>query len=101
MADAMANAYVYILASRPRGALYVGVTNDLVRRVWEHKSGLGSAHVRRYFIHRLVWVEEHDLIAAAIGREKSIKRWERAMKFSVIEEGNPTWRDLYQEIAGP
>lgn len=96
----MSNAYVYILASRPRGVLYVGMTNNLVRRVWEHKTGLGSSYVRRYYIYRLVWFEQHDLIAFAIQREKSIKRWGRAQKFSVIEEFNPDWRDLYQEIAG-
>lgn len=94
----MNNAYVYILASRPRGALYIRITNNLVRRVWEHKSGFGSSFVRRYYIYRLVWFEQHDLITMAIQREKSIKRWRRAQKFSVVEACNPDWRDLYPEI---
>ncbi len=95
----MSNAFVYILASRPRGALYVGVTNNLVRRVWEHKTGFGSSYVRRYYIYRLVWFEQHDLITLAIQREKSIKRWSRAQKFAVVEEINPDWHDLFAGIA--
>lgn len=97
----MPNAHVYMLASRKNGALYVGVTNDLVRRVRQHRSGDGSIHVFEYRIFRLVWFEAHDLIVAAIAREKTIKRWRRDWKVALIEEGNPTWRDLYLEIAGP
>ena len=90
--------YVYILASRPGGALYVGVTKDLSRRVWEHKSGQGGDHTRRYRIDRLVYYESYPSIADAIQRETSIKRWPRAWKTNLILEMNPTWRDLYEEL---
>jgi putative endonuclease len=90
--------YVYILASRPGGALYVGVTNNLSRRVWEHKSGHGGAHTRRYGIDRLVYYESYPNVGDAIQRETSIKRWPRAFKTSLIFGMNPTWRDLYEEL---
>ena len=90
--------YVYILASRAGGALYVGVTNDLPRRVWEHKTGRGGTHTRRYKIVRLVYYESYPSIADAIQRETSIKRWPRAWKTNMILEVNPTWRDLYEEL---
>jgi putative endonuclease len=90
--------YVYILASRPGGALYVGVTNDLSRRVWEHKTGRGGVHTRRFRIDRLVYYESYPSIADAIQRETSIKRWSRAWKVNLILGMNPTWRDLYHEL---
>jgi putative endonuclease len=90
--------YVYILASRPGGALYVGVTNDLSRRVWEHKTGKGGEHTRRYGIDRLVFYESYPSISDAIQRETSIKRWPRAWKTNLILSMNPTWRDLYEEL---
>ncbi|MBF9195084.1 GIY-YIG nuclease family protein [Microvirga terrestris] len=90
--------YVYVLASRPGGALYVGVTNALARRIWEHKTGRGSDHTRRYKIDRLVYSESYPSIADAIQRETSIKRWPRAWKTKLILEMNPTWRDLYEEL---
>ena len=92
--------YVYMLASRRHGTLYTGVTNDLVRRVYEHRCGAVPGFTRRYRVERLVWFEPHDDITAAIQREKSLKRWLRAWKTGLIEQANPTWRDLYDDIAG-
>ena len=96
-----ANAYVYMLASRQNGTLYTGVANDLVARVFQHRSGVGSKFVMRYAVHRLVWFEGHDLYAAAVTREVRIKRWRRAWKIALIEAENKDWRDLYPEIAQP
>jgi putative endonuclease len=94
----MRQYYVYILASRPGGAIYVGVTNDLVRRVYEHKMGLVPGYTKRYGIDRLVHFEVFDSAHAAIQREKNIKHWPRAWKTSLIGKSNCTWRDLYDEI---
>ena len=91
--------YLYILASRPGGALYVGVTNDLVRRVYEHRNGLVDGHTKRYGIKRLVHFEVYDSMYEAIRREKNIKHWPRVYKTRLIGEKNDTWRDLYDEIA--
>jgi len=91
--------YVYILASRPRGTLYIGVTRDLVRRVWAHRCGAVPGFAHRYGVGRLVWFEAFDDVVAAIRREKSLKRWLRAWKLALVERANPTWRDLYDEIA--
>jgi putative endonuclease len=93
--------YAYILASKPGGTIYIGVTNNLVRRVWEHKQDLSEGFTKRYRVHDLVYFEQHDAIEQAILREKKIKRWQRDWKVKLIEEGNPTWRDLYGEIAAP
>jgi len=93
----MLGAYVYILASRPNGTLYIGVTSDLVRRVFEHRNGF-SRFTARYGIVRLVYFEVHDSITAAIQREKNIKHWPRGWKIALIEGCNPDWRDLYDEI---
>ena len=93
--------YVYILASKPRGAIYLGVTSDLVRRVWQHKEGTADSHTKRYWIKHLVYCEEHRTAEAAIVREKQLKRWRRAWKDDLIEAGNRDWRDLYGDIAGP
>ena len=90
--------WLYILASRPGGALYVGVTNDLSRRVWEHKQGRGGDHTRRYRIDTLVYYESYLDVGDAIQRETSIKRWPRAWKTNLILSINPTWRDLYEEL---
>ncbi len=90
---------VYILASRPGGATYVGVTSNLARRVDEHKQGRGSKHTSRYRIRTLVWYEWHDSMVSAIEREKELKKWERAKKSELIAELNPSWRDLYEELA--
>ena len=90
---------VYILASRRNGTLYVGVTSDLVRRVWEHKHNLIEGFTKQHSVHRLVYFEEHDDIHDAIVREKRLKKWNRAWKIRLIEEANPGWRDLYDLLA--
>ena len=89
---------VYILASRRNGTLYVGVTSDLVKRVWEHKSDIVEGFTERYSVHILVWFEQHDTMESAISREKAIKEWKRRWKLELIEQQNPEWRDLYPEI---
>lgn len=90
--------WVYILASQRNGTLYVGVTNDLARRAFEHRAGEGGIFTRRYGVKHLVWAEEHGEINEAIAREKQIKRWERAWKLRLIEESNPEWNDLYETL---
>ncbi len=89
---------VYMLASKPFGTLYIGVTSNLVQRVWQHKQSLVDGFTKQYGIRRLVWYEAHDTMESAIGREKALKRWDRAWKIRLIEEGNPDWVDLYSEI---
>jgi putative endonuclease len=91
--------YVYILASRPGGAIYVGVTNDLVRGVSEHKTGLVPGFTKRYGIDQLVYFEVYDTAYQAIQREKNIKHWPRVYKTRLIGKDNDTWRDLYDEIS--
>ncbi len=91
-------SYVYILASGRYGTLYVGVTADLVRRVWQHRKGLVDGFTREHGVHRLVWFETHEEIYQAITREKQIKKWNRAWKLDMISEANPTWRDLYLDF---
>ena len=90
--------YVYLLASGPCGWLYVGVTNDLVRRVTEHKQALVPGYTAERGINQLVWYETHQYIDKAILREKQIKRWLRQWKFALVEKDNPRWLDLYGEI---
>jgi putative endonuclease len=90
--------WVYILASRYRGTLYIGVTADLARRMWEHREGVGSEFVREYAVYRLVYVEQHSRIDDAIVREKRLKRWKRDWKIRLIEEQNPDWADLYEQL---
>jgi putative endonuclease len=89
---------VYILASKRNGTLYVGVTSDIARRSWEHKSEAVDSFTKRYAIHRLVYAEFHESMLEAILREKQIKKWRRAWKLELIERNNPQWRDLYSEI---
>ena len=89
---------VYILASDKNGTLYTGVTSDLVRRIGEHRTGSHEGFTKRFDVHFLVWYEQHETMQSAISREKAIKKWERAWKLRLIEESNPEWRDLYQEI---
>jgi putative endonuclease len=88
--------YVYILSS-DSGKLYTGFSNDLLRRVWEHKQGYGSGYTRRYNIHRLVFFEETGDVFAAIEREKQIKRWRREKKLALIKEMNPKYEDLSKD----
>jgi putative endonuclease len=90
---------VYMLASERNGTLYVGVTSDLVKRVWQHRTGAVEGFTRRYAVHQLVWYEMHTSMHAAIAREKAIKEWKRAWKQTLIEQANPQWLDLYEEIA--
>jgi len=94
----VADFYVYILASRPGGAIYTGVTNDLVRRVSEHRNGSVQGHTKRYGIDKLVYFEAHSSAYQAIQREKNIKHWPRAWKSRLIARTNAEWRDLYDEI---
>jgi putative endonuclease len=95
----MRTYYVYIMASRRNGTLYIGVTNDLARRAFEHKEGLGRGFTRRYGVKLLVHFEVTDDVRAAIQREKNLKKWPRAWKIALIERNNPDWRDLYADLA--
>jgi putative endonuclease len=90
--------YVYILASRYRGTLYVGATNDLSRRIGEHKSGLAPGFTRKYKVHRLAYYEQYGSVLAARDSERAPKRWRRDWKFRLIEEVNPRWRDLTADL---
>jgi putative endonuclease len=92
------SAWLYILASKPGGTLYVGVTNDLIRRVYEHREGSVEGFTRRYQVKSLVYFEEHDTVPLAIQREKNIKHWSREWKIDLIVALNPEWRDLYSDI---
>ena len=91
--------YVYLLASRMNGTLYLGVTNNLVRRVYEHKSKVHPGFTARYDVSRLVWFEAYDDPSTAIAREKDIKKWRRDWKIRLINRDNPDWKDLYSAIA--
>ena len=93
-------AYVYILASEPYGTLYVGVTSDLVKRIWDHKNGFVEGFTKKYGVKQLVWYEEHGSIISAIEREKRIKRWHRDWKVNLIQAMNPQLDDLYEKIIG-
>lgn len=90
--------YVYILTSRPGGTLYIGVTNNLVKRVWEHKNGLVDGFTKKYHIHTLVHFEIYDHPNEAIAREKQLKKWNRSWKCNIISTDNPSWKDLYPHI---
>ena len=90
--------FVYILASRRNGTLYVGVTSNLIKRVYEHKSDLVDGFTKRYGVHDLVYFETVDDVETAIAREKQIKRWNRKWKVRVIEKTNRDWRDLYPDL---
>jgi putative endonuclease len=89
---------VYILASGRNGTLYTGVTSDPVRRIWEHREGVGSKFTARYGVTQLVWFELHSTMDEAILREKRIKKWNRVWKLRLIEEANPDWCDLYETL---
>lgn len=91
---------VYLLASGRNGTVYLGVTSNLVRRVWQHRTSAVDGFSARYDVHLLVWFEVHDTMASAIAREKRIKKWRRAWKAALIESANPYWRDLWSEIIG-
>lgn len=89
---------VYMLASQRNGTLYVGVTSNLVQRVWQHKEGLAEGFTKKYGVKLLVWYELHETMESAIVREKAIKEWQRAWKIKLIEQANPAWGDLYEGI---
>lgn len=92
--------WVYMVTNRPRGMLYVGVMADLARRAWEHRTGAIAGFTKRYGLRRLVYAEPYEDILDAITREKQIKEWQRAWKIRLIEEQNPEWRNLYDDLTG-
>jgi putative endonuclease len=94
----MSDYWVYLLTNKPRSTLYVGITNDLVRRVYEHREGLVKGFTPRYGLKMLVYFEHHNSPSAAIQREKNIKHWSRLWKLQLVESFNPKWRDLYDDI---
>ncbi len=96
----MKDYFVYILASRRNGTLYAGVTNDVMRPTWEHKSDIIEGFTKKYGVHILVWYELHDEINVAIAREKQIKKWNRAWKIKLIERENSGWNDWYDRLLG-
>jgi putative endonuclease len=89
---------VYILASRPNGTLYIGVTSELHQRIWQHKEGIVEGFTKTYGVHQLVWYEIHPTMESAIRREKRLKKWNRAWKIRLIEKMNPRWEDLTKMI---
>lgn len=91
---------VYLLASQRNGTLYLGVTSNLVQRIWQHRNGVVEGFTKQHGVETLVWYEQHETMESAILREKAIKKWNRAWKLELIERGNPTWRDLWPEILG-
>jgi len=94
----MKSYYVYILASGRNGTLYIGVTNDLIKRVYEHRNDLVEGFTKGHQVHRLVYYEQTNDIRSAITREKQMKKWKRRWKIELIEENNPEWKDLYDEL---
>ena len=89
---------VYLLASQRNGTLYIGVTSDLIKRVWEHKQDCVEGFTKQYGVHDLVWYEQHEDMPTAIAREKTLKEWKRAWKLELIETMNPEWKDLYEDL---
>jgi len=96
----MKQSYVYILASKRNGTLYIGVTNNLLKRVYEHKNNLVEGFTEKYSVHNLVYYEVHNDKRIAITREKRIKKWRRGWKIRLIEQFNPNWKDLYADLIG-
>ena len=94
----MKNYYVYIVSNKPRGTLYIGMTNNLVRRVYEHRDGLIDGFTRKYNLKRLVYFEVFNRVEDAIHREKRLKKWNRQWKIELIEKVNPAWIDLYEQL---
>jgi putative endonuclease len=94
----MINYYVYILCSKRNGTLYTGVTSDIIKRIYEHKNNLVEGFTNKYCVHCLVWYEMHQNADSAIQREKQIKKWDRKWKLRLIEENNPGWKDLYDDL---
>ena len=94
----MKSYHVYILSSKFNGTLYIGVTNNLIKRVYEHKNNLVEGFTKKFKIHNLVYFEEFNDIKEAILKEKQLKRWKRTWKINLIEKDNPKWKDLYQDL---
>lgn len=94
----MRQSYVYIITNRRNGTLYTGVTSDILKRIWEHKQGIVDGFSQKHSLKLLVWYEVHSEIEEAIKREKQIKKWNRKWKLRMIEEVNPFWKDLYNEL---
>jgi len=89
---------VYMMASQRNGTLYIGVTSNVIKRVWEHKSNVIDGFTKKYGVHILVWYEVHETMDSAIQREKTLKKWQRKWKIELIESFNPDWKDLYKTI---
>ena len=94
----MKEFYVYIICSKRTGTLYIGVTSNLIKRIYEHKNGLAEGFSKTYEVHRLVWYERHETAESAIVREKQIKKWNREWKLRLVDEFNPRWDDLYESL---
>lgn len=90
--------YVYMLASKKKGTLYIGVTSNLVQRIWQHREGVVEGFTEKYDVKVLVWFEQHETMESAITREKKMKKWNRDWKIKVIERENPQWEDLWPQI---
>jgi putative endonuclease len=90
--------FVYIVASRRNGTLYIGMTDDLVKRIWQHRNGVVPGFTKKYQVKILVWYEVHETRESALTRERQMKRWNRAWKLQMIERMNPSWRDLWEDI---
>ena len=99
MASMTKQPAVYILASGRDGTLYIGVTSDIRNRIWEHRSNVVEGFTKKYGVHHFVYIEFHESMVAAIAREKQLKKWNRAWKVGLIEQENPTWKDLWEDIA--
>jgi putative endonuclease len=94
----MRGGWIYILTNRPNGTLYIGVTSNLIQRVWQHREGVVPGFTKRYGLKRLVYFEAYDDISVAIQREKNVKHWSRTWKVRLILASNPEWRDLYETL---
>jgi putative endonuclease len=96
--DQTMSFYVYILASRRNGTLYIGMTDDIAKRIWQHREGIIPGFTKRYGVKMLVWVEAHDSRESAFLRERQVKKWNRSWKLRLIEKENPAWRDLWDDL---
>jgi putative endonuclease len=90
--------FIYILASKRNGTLYIGITSNLTKRVWEHKNNLIEGFTKKYNVHNLVYFEQTENVQSALLREKQLKKWKREWKIKLIEKNNPQWKDLYEKI---
>ena len=89
---------VYMMASSRNGTLYIGVTSDLISRIWQHKNNVADGFTKKHDVHVLVWYEPHENMESAINREKTLKKWNRIWKLRLIEQFNPDWQDLYEQL---